>query len=125
MVHINTHGMPGRPFRLAAKLIRAQSKVPKSPVGVDANGSIVLCAAACLAYAGLQDAFSREVADNFALHLAKTKSFIEVKQAFEKLQWPIAVCNGYFDLNDGTPEQIRQNVIAQEFEKSADISSIN
>lgn len=108
-------------------MIAVQSRVPTSPVEVENTGKINLCAAACLAYAGLQVAFSEQEAKLFETELMRTRSSSVIEEAFETFGWGRDLCGVILQFNDNLSPELRKARVLQLFQNpgSVDLSNSN
>ena len=98
-------------FHRAIEIAAAQSSVPLSPAGVDKTGRLTLCAAACLAMAGLEIRRSMSHGTAFAFALAKTGSKNKVRMAYRDLGWDHSLCVSLMTANDAAPADRRKNIV--------------
>ena len=99
----------------AREIVLAQRAVPMSPAAYTSEGDIVLCAAACLAYAGLERRDGPIAAVSWAHALARCGSTRELVEAFTELGWDVEMCREKIDFNDRMPADARQQEVASMF----------
>ena len=95
----------------AMEIAAAQSSVPLSPAGVDKTGRLTLCAAACLAVAGLEIRRSMSHERAFEFALAKTGSKNKVRMAYRDLGWDDSLCERLMTTNDAAPADRRKDIV--------------
>jgi hypothetical protein len=95
----------------AKSRVSQQPYLPLSPVGVTADGDVMLCAAACLAFAGLQVLGSVTEARRFQSKLAETRDSQIVEAAFARLGWKEEACHDFMNKNDASPSSARKDLV--------------
>lgn len=98
--------IPNNILERAKKIGTEQGFLPLSPYSVDAESKVALCAAACLAYAGLEN-ISKQTADGFVAALIMDLSDTALYEAFDQLNWPTAVCEHVRIENDKSSPDVR------------------
>lgn len=101
-------------WKLAAKMIDEQPVVPKSPAE-QSYGRINLCAAACLAKAGLHLYASPEEAAEFEENVEITRSFALVGATFDRFNWDRRICNSALQFNDSQAPESRKDSVLRLF----------
>lgn len=102
-------------YREAWQRIEAQPSTPKSPAEIN-QGKTCLCAAACLAWAGLKVQTSSAAASRFEEDLGRARDFRLVRAAFDQLGWGQSLCNAKLAMNDETPDDQRSARVARDFQ---------
>ncbi len=90
----------------AINLAKSQKGLANSPAEIDSSGNIQLCAAACLAYVGIESVDGKKHADEFLKKLANN-SKSDVIKVFEKFGWGKQFCETIMIQNDETPRNLR------------------
>jgi len=93
---------------VALKRMASQLYVPRSPADFDEEGEITLCAAACLAFAGLSVTESPSEARAFERRIADSRDSGLIESAFEQIGWSKSSCNYWMQQNDVTPPDVRK-----------------
>ncbi len=104
-------------LRLASQFVARQPRVGFSPAEADEEGRVNLCAAACLAKAGMHLSFSESAARNFEEEIAATLSSSLLEDAFERLGWDMSVCQRVRQANNNLPAGVRKPEVLRMFEK--------
>lgn len=113
MHHTTLSDIPEPILRRAVRIAELQDEMPLSPASRNDSGKISLCAAACLAYAGLEVLVSLEEARRFACLLAEPNSGVSVELAFGRLGWKPDLCRMMRIDNDRTPATLRKQRFIQ------------
>lgn len=102
---------PAGAWEFASRIAATQPAVPRSPVET-VDGRLTLCAAACLATAGLYLYVSPEDAARFEDELGESRSFALVIDAFDRLGWDRRYCLNALQFNDSrTPRHRKSEVV--------------
>jgi len=96
--------------RIVAERISAHSFVPKTP-GETKDGKPVLCLAARIAEAGLLLRGDTKGAESFCKSAARTGGKAALRNTFDRLGWPQALCDSAMRFNDGQANEIRRERI--------------
>lgn len=100
--------------------INSQALLPTSPVGQDAIGNMVLCAAACLAYAGFKIHQSSIKSDTFERRLYINRDYQTVFEAFKELGWSEISCTEWMTYNDSIHVTERKKKIIEKLKEAVD-----
>ncbi len=88
--------------RRTLDVARTQAALPNSPGRRLSSGAVALCAAACLALAGLEVRYGAEQAAAFRADVGATGSKRPVMEAFERLGLGRDACAAIMHMNDRT-----------------------
>src|SRR4051812_9514591 len=108
MPNMQNKAIPKHLIERAREIVLGQRIVPLSPAAFTEQGDVVLCAAACLACAGLERKDGPVAAANWADGLARCGSTKDLVAAFEYLGWDVDVCREKIAFNDRMPADTRQ-----------------
>lgn len=120
----NSHGIPQKVVEEALNVVRQQSTVPRSPAGTDPAGEPVLCAAACLAFAGLKSLKGPQSALAFRDELGRDRSFALVERTFIDLGWNVDECRQKLIDNDSASDRERKAVVTRCFLSMLDRAAV-
>ena len=98
--------------RRTLDVARAQAALPDSPGRHSSSGAVALCAAACLAVAGLEIHYGAEYAAAFRAEVGATGSKRPVMDAFERLGLGRGACAALMHMNDRTAPADRVAALA-------------
>ena len=98
--------------RRALDVAREQGTLPNSPGRRSSGGAVALCAAACLAWAGLEARYGADQAAAFRTEVGATGSKQPVVDAFERLGLGRDACVITMSVNDRTPPADRVAALA-------------
>ena len=77
---------------LAKQIACEQGMLARSPASINSDGSIVMCAAACIAYAALKIKVGLKVAEDFQRKLICRSENISLEKTFAGVNLPEALC---------------------------------
>lgn len=98
--------------RRTLDIARAQEALPDSPGRLSSGGAVALCAAACLAVAGLELHCGAAHAAEFRAEVGATGSKRPVIDAFERLGLGRDACAAVMHMNDRTASANRVTALA-------------
>ena len=97
----------------ALEVARGQAAVPDSPGRRSEDGAVALCAAACVAHAGLELRYGADRAEAFRADVGTTGSKRLVVDAFERLGLDGDACAYTMAVNDRTAPAGRIDALAR------------
>jgi hypothetical protein len=100
--------IPRETIDYASQIIQLQGATPSSPGLMLADGTVVLCAAAALAAAGLEMSEQHERRQRFIEEILANRSSDGIRKVFTELGWPVQVCDRAVAKNDQLPPEERQ-----------------
>ena len=100
--------IPSRAIQRAIAIASSQPRVPMTPTEVHEDGSVLLCAAACVAVAGFEEAFGAPARDALVSKLFETGDRTLLPKAFNALGWDARSCEAMQAFNDSRPAGSRK-----------------
>lgn len=91
----------------AVEIANSQGYLADSPAEINNNGNITLCAAACLAYAGIEIEDGDLCAEEFSRKLVAEKKKSEIIEVFKRFGWGSNFGNFIVVMNDKTKREQR------------------
>jgi hypothetical protein len=95
----------------ALRMALEQPYIPASPGHADESGRVLLCAAACFAAAGLEQAFGAVKRSAFEDSIARSADKSLVYAAFHRLGWSDESCKRKLEPNDASQPFERQQLM--------------
>jgi hypothetical protein len=108
--------IPNRIVARAGAILTSQSFVPLSPAATGVNGDICLCAAASLAFAGIETEFGSAAADEFRATICSMSSK-GLEEVFERLGWTPSLCAAIREPNDAASPDDRLGLVITKLEE--------
>lgn len=77
---------------LAKRTARYQGMLARSPASIGPDGSVMMCAAACIAYAALRVKDGLKAAEDFRRKLKRPSESVSLEKTFEHLNLSTTLC---------------------------------